>query len=340
MRHYSGQAFSDAAKPGAGAIVTVNIAGTNTKAILYSDDGITTKSNPFSSDGLGRYDFYAASGKYDIVIVGAGITPYTIAAETIFDPFETSGADTTQSLKGTFSGSPNPASTGAVRLASPNAIDFRNNANSADVNGLSKNASDVAVLGGAAGVQTNGPLTVPRGSVLSADQVLPLNSLGQGGFWSVNVFMPSYNSGFFGAGANVATVYQFFLPFRAQIGKVSCQVTTGVAGSTGDLGIYDINGNRLTYTGGFSTASNGAFSTPLANVVTLAAGLYYFAVTNTSGATFGAVLNVATAGQALTSPSTIWGTAANPANNGALPATLGSISKNTTVPPILAYFER
>jgi hypothetical protein len=45
----------------------------------------------------------------------------------------------------------NAAGTGQVRLASGDAINFRNNANSADVNGVSKDSSDVVHLGGTAG---------------------------------------------------------------------------------------------------------------------------------------------------------------------------------------------
>jgi hypothetical protein len=59
------------------------------------------------------------------------------------------------------SGSANPATTGTLRAASGDtAIAFRNNANSADVVGLSKNASDVVSVGGAAGITTLGPVTL------------------------------------------------------------------------------------------------------------------------------------------------------------------------------------
>jgi hypothetical protein len=45
-----------------------------------------------------------------------------------------------------------PASTGFLRLKSGDAINFKNNANNADVNGLSENASNTVLVGGTAGM--------------------------------------------------------------------------------------------------------------------------------------------------------------------------------------------
>lgn len=73
------------------------------------------------------------------------------------------------------SGTTNPATTGQFRLASGDTLSFRNAANSGNVNGLSKDASDVVQVGGAAGVKTAGPLTVTTTSgaplsVIGGDQ--------------------------------------------------------------------------------------------------------------------------------------------------------------------------
>ncbi len=61
----------------------------------------------------------------------------------------------------------NPAVTGAYRAASSDVFNFRNNANSADVSGLSKDTSDVVQVGGAAGARTVGPLIVNGGQQVS-----------------------------------------------------------------------------------------------------------------------------------------------------------------------------
>jgi len=343
MRHYNGQALLDIAKPGSGATVTVNIAGTLTRATIYSDDGVTVKANPFSTDGAGRYDFYASSGKYDLIISGAGIVSTTVANEVLFDPFEINSADTALSLKGTLtSSSPNPAATGSIRLGSADVINFRNSANSADINALSKNTNDVVILGGAAGVQSNSALTVPTGSALSADQILPFNTLGQGGFFAVSILAAAGSlSTQFCSSANEVRVFQFFLPFYVQVGRVDFGITLGQAATTGDLGIYDINGNRLAYTGGFSTASSVGISAALVSPVTLPAGFYYLAQTNSSStpqisAVGGTTLNqIANAGG-----SRLFGVASNVATNGVLPQTLGNISAGTSISPAACYFER
>jgi len=93
MQHYSSQAFTDIAKPAGGATIAVKIAGTNNNATIYSDDGVTVKSNPFSTNNLGQFDFYVASGKYDITISGTQITTYTLPNQVLFDPFEQSAGD-------------------------------------------------------------------------------------------------------------------------------------------------------------------------------------------------------------------------------------------------------
>src|SRR5260370_17883933 len=94
MQHYSSQVFTDIAKPAGGATIAVKLAGTNTNATIYSDDGITVKSNPFAANNLGQFDFYAASGKYDITISGTQITTVTLPNQVVFDPFEASTGDT------------------------------------------------------------------------------------------------------------------------------------------------------------------------------------------------------------------------------------------------------
>lgn len=52
-----------------GTTITVYVAGTTDLADIYSDNGVTAKDNPFTSDTLdGRYNFYAANGVYDLVL--------------------------------------------------------------------------------------------------------------------------------------------------------------------------------------------------------------------------------------------------------------------------------
>lgn len=55
------------------AQVTVYLAGTNTLAVIYSDDQGTLKGNPHTSDAQGNYDFWAAPGLYKLSITKPGV---------------------------------------------------------------------------------------------------------------------------------------------------------------------------------------------------------------------------------------------------------------------------
>lgn len=63
------------------ATITVWDSGTFNLSSIFSDDGITPKANPFTTDAAGFFFFYAANALYDIQISGGGIpTPYTWGA--------------------------------------------------------------------------------------------------------------------------------------------------------------------------------------------------------------------------------------------------------------------
>lgn len=71
---------------GTQATITVYDAGTLNLSTIYSDTAGTAESNPFTTDANGRFSFYADPGEYDIKVSGAGITTYTLEAETIHAP--------------------------------------------------------------------------------------------------------------------------------------------------------------------------------------------------------------------------------------------------------------
>jgi len=51
---------------------------TTATSVLYAaSTGTTTASNPITADANGRFSFYAANGRYDLVITGAGINTTT-----------------------------------------------------------------------------------------------------------------------------------------------------------------------------------------------------------------------------------------------------------------------
>lgn len=75
MENHSGVLRNQHGRAIGGATVTVYNAGTTTLATIYSNNGVTAKSNPFLTDTFdGRYNFYAANGTYDIVYRFPGAT--------------------------------------------------------------------------------------------------------------------------------------------------------------------------------------------------------------------------------------------------------------------------
>ncbi len=276
MQHYSSQAFTDIGKPAAGATITVKLAGSNTNATIYSDDGITVKSNPFVSNNLGQFDFYTASGKYDITVTGTQITTYTLPNQVVFDPFEVSSADS------------------------------------------------IVVNGG-------GP---------------PLNGVNSGGFFGMTIWPPTSTGGFTGiAGAiNQVVVWQFVLPFAAVVNKVTVSVFNSAVGQ-GDVGIYSLTGQRLIYTnGGINmNVAGGQTVSIVGGPITMPAGIYYLAqVASVITGTIQMVCLNAPWLIVMTNNvgTTHSATAANAASAGILPATLGGLTLQQLVPPVLAFFER
>jgi hypothetical protein len=81
------------------ASVTVYIAGTTTKATIYSDNGVTPTPNPLTADTYGRFFFFAANAIYDLLIDAVNFTPYTIEAQVLFDPFTPNAADSPMSVE-------------------------------------------------------------------------------------------------------------------------------------------------------------------------------------------------------------------------------------------------
>jgi hypothetical protein len=68
------------------ASVTVKTSPAGATATIYSDDGITTQSNPLTTDSNGEFTFYAADGEYTLTVSGTGITSRTIGPIILHDP--------------------------------------------------------------------------------------------------------------------------------------------------------------------------------------------------------------------------------------------------------------
>lgn len=72
--------------PVANATVSVTSATTGLPATLYSDNGTTTVGNSVTTDANGMFSFYAADGRYNLLITGRGIAAIPINDVLLEDP--------------------------------------------------------------------------------------------------------------------------------------------------------------------------------------------------------------------------------------------------------------
>jgi hypothetical protein len=62
--------------PLADATVTVYDAGTTNLASIFSDNGVTSASNPLTVGDDGSFEFYAANGRYDLLVEKSPYKPH------------------------------------------------------------------------------------------------------------------------------------------------------------------------------------------------------------------------------------------------------------------------
>lgn len=131
----------------------------------------------FMENGIKIGDFIAGGNGIGLHIAGDANEQHAILLDNTYDAIKVVPHDDTASRSifqltnaansannfvlfnnGTLQIGQTTAQSGIIRLNDVAAINFRNHANGADVNGLSKDASDVVVVGGSAGASTSGLL--------------------------------------------------------------------------------------------------------------------------------------------------------------------------------------
>ena len=95
MRHFFSVVQTPSGTAVSGATVDVYNAGGTVHATIYSDDGVTTTTNPLTTASDGTFGFYVADGRYDLKVSGTGITTRTFSDVEIFDATEKNAADGT-----------------------------------------------------------------------------------------------------------------------------------------------------------------------------------------------------------------------------------------------------
>lgn len=108
-------------QPAAGATVTVINAVSLANAQLYSDDGVTPISNPVACDTNGRFNFFVANGRYNLLVAGANVATYEISNVDIHDETDVTTAGSTP-LPGNLTFSGRNAFTGTTFASSLNGV--------------------------------------------------------------------------------------------------------------------------------------------------------------------------------------------------------------------------
>ena len=88
MKKYIDVVFDRNGSPIVNVQVRVKIAGTSTDAVIYSDNGITTKSNPVLTDANGGFSFYVEDGRYDLYFSGSNLSSRTETDVVIEDSLD------------------------------------------------------------------------------------------------------------------------------------------------------------------------------------------------------------------------------------------------------------
>jgi hypothetical protein len=182
------------------------------------------------------------------------------------------------------------------------------------------------------------------GGTLPASQggVASVTTAGNGffvGYWLTAQRLDSTSTGIAVAGNNQVHCFQFVLPYTTTVRNIGWIVNTTSGGGKADYGIYSAAGARLLHiTGGVSTTNVSDNISASDSAVMLAPGVYFFAWTadNTTYKIWGpsdTLMN----GQ-FNNQAGVFGTAANAATGGVLPATLGTVTNDgNRIPPIVVF---
>lgn len=76
-----------------GAAVLVSANGLTAAATIYSNNGVTAVANPLTTDSTGKFSFYAANGRYDLLITKAGYSNISVTDVQLQDPLDTYGTN-------------------------------------------------------------------------------------------------------------------------------------------------------------------------------------------------------------------------------------------------------
>lgn len=150
-----------------------------------------------------------------------------------------------------------------------------------------------------------------------------------------SLFVGGFNAAITNYAANTVVVCQFVLTASWKLSKVAYKLSTTLAASHFNFGIYDASGNKLiesgTFDGSISTTQTNSFT-----AVTLSPGVYYFAASATSTTIRGPAMQASATTVAdlmaiLDGANPLVATAANATSGNVMPSTLGALTAASTL---------
>lgn len=166
MQRYTDYVTDQHGNPVFRASVLVTIHGSGVAAALFSDNGVTPKANPLTTDGLGKFWFYAADGRYDLTITSPNQIQAQVLDVLLEDPLEGSpavfGDITANSLT---LNNPLPPSSGGTGIDTynPGQILVGNASGGLDATLLSSGDSKIQVTNGSGSVVVSAPGAAANG---------------------------------------------------------------------------------------------------------------------------------------------------------------------------------
>ena len=259
--------------------VTVTTYPAGSVASIFSDDGVTPKANPFALASDGVFEFYAANGRYSVLIIATGFSNETITDIILDDPSTASGgatADDNEVVFGTGTG-----------IATDNTFTYDPDTGGFAADGTTKSVSGAGAAGSVtliAGTRSNslaptGQLTLRAGAGVDAGGATSIAagaaSAGTGGAASLVAGAGttaggaiSATSGAASAGSSGAAAIASGIGTTGT-GAVSLASGAASAGTSGTASL--VSGAGTTATGAISITT-GAASAGTSGAVTIATG--------------------------------------------------------------------
>ncbi len=172
--------------------------------------------------------------------------------------------------------------------------------------------------------------------------VATVDTAGEGYFFGVSIEASDFGVGTIISGVDQCRAYQFVLPFRTVVRKITSEITTGGGASKKyGVGLFDVNGDLILETGALDANTTQILTTSI-TAVTLEPGIYWLGQTSDSATTAMRVVVRGTIERDIfiNSGTIIFdATTSNAGSAGVLPSSMGSLVNNAVRQPGAVLFQ-